>query len=668
MGEVCGKKRMKDFTIAVSMIVKNEEALLARCLESVKDFDDIYILDTGSEDNTVEIAKEYTEHVYTDYKWEDSFCKARNHILKKIPKKHEWILSIDADEYLVNTYDQVKRVLEQAESKVVNVKLKAESTGAIHNFTRLFRNDPEIFWVNDIHNLLNKNSREYSDIEIVYGYSPAHKKDPDRALRILEKSVKDNPKKSREKYYLAREYFYRKWWSRAIEMLDDYIACSNYLSEKNDAWLMRAKCLAKLKRYNDACDSAWQAIKYNANFKEALRFIGDHMDSGNKPVWYKFADIADNRNVLFVRDKKTLAPMDLNPDGLFYFRNLLKRFDKVDVLEWGSGRSTKYFPEFLQENNIEYTWHAMEHDKGWYDHVKDFNTKGVELTFGDKDSDDYLKPEGKYDVIYVDGRNRVKCLQYAKEILKPGGFVLLHDAQRERYKEGFEGYDWRYIGNSPPLLWVGQLEEMVTIPKIIHQMWVGPKERPGTMDSWRDKNPGFEYMLWTEKEIDELGLVNKKAYDTYMKDEWYSGASNVARVEILNKYGGIFIDADTNCVTPLENAPFMAWDFFASYAVDGDSRLANSPIGCTPGHKYIKEFIKRIKEAKELYPSHKKTGPAVLTEIVDDKNKVLPAYAFLPIFHRGHKNKRIGLNYSEHYWATTNDIRSGEVVIPQNKM
>ena len=304
MGEVCREKVMKQFTVAVCMIVKNEKDLLARCLESVKGFDAIYIVDTGSTDNTVEIAKKYTKHVYTDYLWEDSFCKARNHVLSKVPKKYDWVLSIDADEYLVNTYEQVKRVLEQAKTKLVNVKLRAESTGAIHNFTRLFRNDPEIFWVNDVHNLLNKTSREYSDIEIVYGYSPAHKKDPDRAMRILEKSVKNNPNKPREKYYLAREYYYRRWWERAIEMYDKYIAQSKFLSEKNDAWLMRAKCLAELGKYNEACDSAWQALKYNANFEEALRFIGDHMDAGNKPVWHKFADIANNSNVLFVRSKK----------------------------------------------------------------------------------------------------------------------------------------------------------------------------------------------------------------------------------------------------------------------------------------------------------------------------------------------------------------------------
>ena len=57
-------------TIAVAMIVKNEEDLLARCLESVKEADAIYICDTGSVDRTIEIARQYTENVYLDFIWQ----------------------------------------------------------------------------------------------------------------------------------------------------------------------------------------------------------------------------------------------------------------------------------------------------------------------------------------------------------------------------------------------------------------------------------------------------------------------------------------------------------------------------------------------------------------------------------------------------------------------
>jgi glycosyltransferase involved in cell wall biosynthesis len=295
---------MKELKLCICMIVKNEHDMLARCLDSVKGFDYIVICDTGSDDDTVKIAKKYTKLVYTDYTWEDSYCKARNHALSKVPKDAEWVLSIDADEVLKNSYEEVKSVCEQAKALVVNINVEAEGTGTVFTFPRLFRHVPEVYWTHDVHNLLSLSSREYCPVTIVYGYSPAHKKDPDRALRMLLKSLMDDPKLVREKYYLAREYYYKGMWQKAIDVADTYIKESKFLKERNDAWLMRAYCLAKLKKYDEACDSAWQALKYNANFEEALRFIGDHMDSGNKPVWHKFADIADNSGVLFVRSKK----------------------------------------------------------------------------------------------------------------------------------------------------------------------------------------------------------------------------------------------------------------------------------------------------------------------------------------------------------------------------
>jgi len=55
-------------TVGVAMIVKNEEALLARCLESVKGLP-LYILDTGCQDRTIEIAQRYTDNVFIDFIW-----------------------------------------------------------------------------------------------------------------------------------------------------------------------------------------------------------------------------------------------------------------------------------------------------------------------------------------------------------------------------------------------------------------------------------------------------------------------------------------------------------------------------------------------------------------------------------------------------------------------
>lgn len=88
-------------TISLTMIVKNEEKNIKRCLDSVKDLvDEMIVVDTGSTDQTKEIALRCGAKVF-DYAWTDSFADARNYALRQASS--DWILVLDADEYMVNT-------------------------------------------------------------------------------------------------------------------------------------------------------------------------------------------------------------------------------------------------------------------------------------------------------------------------------------------------------------------------------------------------------------------------------------------------------------------------------------------------------------------------------------------------------------------------------------
>jgi len=83
-------------TISLAMIVKNEEIFLGRCLESVKKLvDEIVLVDTGSTDNTAEIAKLFGAKIYT-FAWTDDFAEARNYSLSVC--NCDWVLILDADE------------------------------------------------------------------------------------------------------------------------------------------------------------------------------------------------------------------------------------------------------------------------------------------------------------------------------------------------------------------------------------------------------------------------------------------------------------------------------------------------------------------------------------------------------------------------------------------
>jgi len=344
--------------LSVAMIVKNEEAMLAGCLDSVQGADEIVICDTGSTDKTVEIAKKYTDKVFTDYKWNDNFAEARNHAMTKC--SGDWILTIDADDRLEpGGMEKIKEAIEKHKDlKSISVQYKALGGGGGHNIPVLYKKCKEIFWKGAIHNHLSIPAQEKSGAVIIYGHSPAHKNDPDRALRILKKEVEKDRTKPREMYYLAREYFYRKDWITAAYWFEQYVKISTWGQEKADAYLLLARCLWQLQRGEEARDICLQAIKINTNFREALLFMSEMVGPINKDKWLFMAELADNSNVLFTRGKGERDTSyyqqiyDQNPDGEARYREIyewvgiMARHRKVLDMGCGQGKLSEFIEDY----------------------------------------------------------------------------------------------------------------------------------------------------------------------------------------------------------------------------------------------------------------------------------------------------------------------------------
>jgi len=290
--------------LSVSMIVKNEEVLLGKCLESVKDADEIVIVDTGSTDSTGEIARKYTsKYIVGEYTWNDNFAEARNFSLSKCTG--DWVLTIDADEYLEPCGIQKIREAIRKSVGFKTISCIVRDTGGFgwHRQPRVYKRDPDVYWVGAIHNYLSIVEDNNHDIVVYYDYSPAHKQDPDRALRILLKEVRKNPNCVREKFYLAREYYYRQDYITALYWYDRYLEVAYWAPEMADAWLMKAICLFNLYRGDEARLACMRAIMINTNFKEAIEFMSSITGPGNSKRWAEFAKGATNEAVLFVRER-----------------------------------------------------------------------------------------------------------------------------------------------------------------------------------------------------------------------------------------------------------------------------------------------------------------------------------------------------------------------------
>ena len=164
--------------ISCCMIVKNEEKILARCLESIADLmDEIIIVDTGSDDRTKEIAAGYTDKIY-DFEWVDDFSAARNFAFSKATK--DYIYSADADEVVDEENRQRFRELKQIilpEIDIVQMKYGNQlSHGTTYNFDeeyrpKLFKRQREFIWTEPIHEMVRLDPVVY-DSDIVICHMP----------------------------------------------------------------------------------------------------------------------------------------------------------------------------------------------------------------------------------------------------------------------------------------------------------------------------------------------------------------------------------------------------------------------------------------------------------------------------------------------------------------
>ncbi len=288
-------------TVGVAIIAKNEEAMIGRCLESVKGADQIVVCDTGSVDRTIEIAKQYTSEVYTDFIWCDDFSAAQNHCKAKM--KTDWILSIDCDEF-VHDFAEVRKAIELATQDTIRVLMVAGGSHRLEfGFSRLFRNSPDIYWVQPIHKHLNRpgEGEPVGNVRITFNYSPAHALDPDRTLRILEKTVAVEENPGRNLYYLGREYWYKRRYKECTATLGRYVQVATWQAEKAEAFLVMSQAYSAQGLDEDARDAILQAIKINANFKEAINWMADICPKENAAQWRRMAKTANNKDVLWDR-------------------------------------------------------------------------------------------------------------------------------------------------------------------------------------------------------------------------------------------------------------------------------------------------------------------------------------------------------------------------------
>ena len=177
------------------------------------------------------------------------------------------------------------------------------------------------------------------------------------------------------------------------------------------------------------------------------------------------------------------------------------------------------------------------------------------------------------------------------------------------------------------------------IPKIIHQLWIGDKPSPTKfMDTWRDKNPDFEYIRWNEQEIKERN-IEFECQNRIDEMTEINGKADIMRWELLYRYGGVFIDADSICIEPIDDV-LMETPCFAGWENEQarPGLIATGTMGFPPKDPFVKKAIEWMRENSMItgevqYKAWYLVGPGLMTRIYNQykgNNLVVqPSYYFL---------------------------------------
>jgi glycosyltransferase involved in cell wall biosynthesis len=217
---------------------------------------------------------------------------------------------------------------------------------------------------------------------------------------------------------------------------------------------------------------------------------------------------------------------------------------------------------------------------------------------------------------------------------------------------------------------------MSRIPKMIHQIWIGPKPPPLTMmNTWKDKHPDFEYIFWNESEFikRDMTFACQTQIDNISE---IVGKVDMMRIEILYKYGGIYVDADSICIEPLDSY-FLCKTAFATYENENvrAGLVATGTLGFVPNYPLCRDMIEWFQsdDAAEKMVSFKawySVGPGCLTRFLKTGKyadfSVFPSHCFLPVHFTGPKYSGHKKVYAYQEWGNTKENYDtiDQVVLP----
>ncbi len=253
---------MKKRKICVYAISKNEEKFVSRWVESMKEADEIYVLDTGSTDKTVKLLKEKGVKVTSEEINPWRFDIARNKSLALLPEDTDICVCTDLDEVFVKGWrKKLEEIWKDDTTRLAynyNWSLDEENKPVVNFYIEKIHSRNDYKWTHPVHEVLtyigkNKENKITTD-DITVNHYPDSTKSRSSYLPLLELSVKEDPDDDRNMHYLGREYMYYGKWNKCIDTLIKHLSLprATWKDERCASMRFIARSYKNLKRYREA--------------------------------------------------------------------------------------------------------------------------------------------------------------------------------------------------------------------------------------------------------------------------------------------------------------------------------------------------------------------------------------------------------------------------------
>lgn len=182
------------------------------------------------------------------------------------------------------------------------------------------------------------------------------------------------------------------------------------------------------------------------------------------------------------------------------------------------------------------------------------------------------------------------------------------------------------------------------IPRVLHQIWLGrdalPEDFAGYVEGWRRLHPGWEHHLWTEETLPP-GLRP----EVYERLRAPAERSDILRLELLARFGGVYLDTDFECLRPLD--PLLEGVELFAADLNDEGRVNNAFMGATAGHPAVLRALAELRPLHRFGPVDKHgTGPLFVDRVLREEG----ATVFARRLVYPNWEERDGA-YAFHHWA-----------------